>query len=586
MVKSFLILAVFDWPAFRKRIEVTTLELIDSRRLTGLNLQCPGPGAVTEVRFDEDEDAEVSLKAWSDALDVLLVELGWPSVERWVRRYDGGASLVIDAPLDALYAATEINEWAVACVQGKAPSPIGAAQSIRASVQDEANPALIALQKTAKEKGVPFVWDDDEVSLGLGRHSKTWPAQSLPAPDSVDWQARKRISFAYITGTNGKTTTTRMTMRILATAGISHAGTSTDGVIVNGVEVEQGDWTGPGAARLALRHPEVDLAVLETARGGLLRRGLVLEDCDAALITNVANDHLGEYGVLNVDDMAQVKGLVCEAVRANGARVLNADDPYLWKVGQRPGPPVVWFSRNPGDRLRPHLESGGTAWVQEDGTLFLCQEGTKIPVVAVNDIPACHKGRAAHNVENALAAAALSHALGVHIGPIGNALAQFAGDATDNPGRCNLLDLHGVQVLLDFGHNPHGLRAILRMARGLVDDTADGRLCITIGQAGDRSDEDLRALAEEVHAKDPQRVMLRETPGYERGRAVGEVTGILSDYLMEQGHDPTDISVHGNEVDAIQAALDWARPGDLVVHLVHIDRDAVRQVLTDWMLCG
>jgi cyanophycin synthetase len=582
MEKLSLILVVFGWPAFWKKIEVITLELIDSRRLTGLNLQSPGPGAVTEVGFDAKEDAEASLKAWSDALDVLLAELGWPSVVRWIRRYEGGASLVIEAPLDALYAATEMNEWAVAYVQGSASVLREATQSILASLQEEANPALIALQKTAKEQGVPFLWDDDEVSLGLGRHSKTWPAHGLPTPESVDWRAHKRISFAYITGTNGKTTTTRMTMRILAAAGISHAGTSTDGVIVNGVEVEQGDWTGPGAARLALRHPEVDLAVLETARGGLLRRGLVLEDCDAALITNVANDHLGEYGVLNVGDMAQVKGLVCQAVGAHGSRVLNADDPYLWKLGQCPGPPVVWFSLNPGDRLRQHLESGGTAWIQQDGTLFHCQGDSKVPVVDVNDIPACHKGRAEHNVENALAAAALSHALGVHLDPIGAALAQFAGDATDNPGRCNLLDLHGVQVLLDFGHNPHGLRAILRMARGLVDDTPNGRLCITIGQAGDRSDDDLRALAEEVHAKNPQRVMLRETPGYERGRAVGEVTGILRGYLLEQGHDPGEVSVHGNEVDAMQEALAWSRPGDLVVHLVHIERDGVHQVLRDW----
>lgn len=538
---------------------------------------------MTQVGFEPNEDVEASLKAWSDALDLLLAELGWPCVARWIRRYNGGASLVIDAPLDALYAATEINEWAVACVHGAAPNLKVASQTIEASLLEEANPALIALQAAAKEHGVPFVWDDDEVSLGLGRHSKTWPARALPAPESVDWSTHKRISFAYITGTNGKTTTTRMTMRILAAAGISHAGTSTDGVIVNGTEIEQGDWTGPGAARLALRHPEVDVAVLETARGGLLRRGLVLEDCDAALITNIANDHLGDYGILDLSDMAQAKGVVCKAVGAHGSRVLNADDPHLWKLGQRPGPPVVWFSLNPGDRLRPHLQSGGTAWIQEGGTLFLCRGDSKVPVVDVDDIPACHKGRAEHNVENALAAAALSHALGVDLDPIGDALAHFAGDATDNPGRCNLLVHHGVQILLDFGHNPHGLRAILRMAQGLVDDSPGGRLCITIGQAGDRSVDDLHALAAEVHARNPQRIMLRETPGYERGRAVGEVTGILGDYLLEHGHDPADVTVHENEMDAMQAALTWSRPGDLVVHLIHIDRDAIHQMLTNWV---
>jgi UDP-N-acetylmuramyl tripeptide synthase len=161
-------------------------------------------------------------------------------------------------------------------------------------------------------------------------------------------------------------------------------------------------------------------------------------------------------------------------------------------------------------------------------------------------------------------------------------LTRFAGDATDNPGRCNLFDLHGVQFLLDFGHNPHGLRAILKMARGLIDERPDGRLCITIGQAGDRSDDDLRGLAAVVHNTDPQRVLLREVPGYERGRERGEVTGILNDYLLEHGHSGTNVTTHNDEADTMKAALDWAQPGDLVVQLVHIDRDAVQEVLENW----
>jgi len=558
------------------------VELIDSRRLTGLNLQGPGPGAVTEVRFKTDEDVEAAVNSWSDALDTCLRALDWPPVARWVRLYSGGATLVIDAPLDALYAATEINEWAVGCVNGTAPALSDAIIAIRTSLNEEANPDLISLQDAALEHNVPFVWDDDEVSLGLGRHSQTWPAHTLPEPTSLNWNQFKRIPFAYITGTNGKTTTTRMTMSILSAAGIAHAGTSTDGVVVNGTEVEKGDWTGPGAARLALRHTDVDLAILETARGGLLRRGLVLEGCDASLITNIANDHLGDYGILSVSDMAQAKGIVCRAVRPDGYRVLNADDPHLWPLGHEEGPPVIWFSMTLGEHLHPHLKHGGIAWIREHGALVLCQGDQRTPVVEIDAIPACHRGRAEHNVENALAAAALAHALGVSQVHICAGLTKFAGDATDNPGRCNLFELHGVQFLLDFGHNPHGLRAILKMARGLIDERPDGRLCITIGQAGDRSDDDLRGLAEEVHNTDPQRVLLREVPGYERGRANGEVTGILNDYLIEHGHSKTNVTTHNDEADAMTAALQWAKPGDLVVQLVHIDRNAVQDVLDSW----
>ena len=153
---------------------------------------------------------------------------------------------------------------------------------------------------------------------------------------------RKEMFVVGITGTNGKTTSTRMTARILQTAGLRPGFTSSDGVVANGVQVERGDWTGPGAARCALRHPDVDIAVLETARGGLLRRGLVVDRCDGALITNIASDHLGEYGVHTESDMAEVKGLVCQAVRPDGRRVLNADDPLLWALGQQEGPRRAW----------------------------------------------------------------------------------------------------------------------------------------------------------------------------------------------------------------------------------------------------
>ena len=535
-----------------------------------------------EVRFGPGEDVGASLEAWSRAIDRLAQAVGRPAVQRWIRRYEGGASLVIDAPLDALYAATEINEWAVARTNGSAP-PLGeAVDATRASMAQEANPALIALQEAARERRVPFVWDDDEVSLGLGRRSRTWPARGLPSPESVEWDRLGSIPFAYVTGTNGKTTTTRMTLCILGAAGIAHAGTSTDGVVVNGTQVERGDWTGPGAARLALRHAEVDLAILETARGGLLRRGLVLDGCDAALITNIANDHLGDYGVLSVSDMARAKGVVCRAVRAGGRRVLNADDPLLWELGRQAGPSVLWFSLNPGARLETHLAGGGEAWIREGGALVLCRGESRTPVVDVDAIPACHRGRAEHNVENALAAAALAHGLGVALEHVRVGLTRFAGDSEDNPGRCNLVELHGVQILLDFGHNPHGLRAILRMARGLVDERPRGRLCVTIGQAGDRSDDDLRALADAVHEAKPRRVMLREVPGYERGREPGEVTELLDARLMDQGLERAAVSTHADEVDAMKAALAWARPDDLIVQLVHIDREAVQEVLNGW----
>jgi UDP-N-acetylmuramyl tripeptide synthase len=558
------------------------VELIDSRRLTGLNLQTPGPGAVAEVCLNEDDDIESVISAWSDALDTIFDALDWTHSKRWTRRYTGGLSLIIHAPLDALYAATEVNEWAVAKVMGVASPLTEILATVRASLSDEANPALLALQAAAHERDLPFVWDDDEVSVGLGRHSQTWPARSLPEPSQVDWESVRGIPYAYVTGTNGKTTTTRMTMHIASAAGVSHGGTSSDGVVINGDSIEEGDWTGPGAARLVLRHSTVDLALLETARGGLLRRGLVLDSCDAAVITNIADDHLGEYGVCSVEDMAEAKGIVCRAVRPGGYRILNADDPHLWTLGTSPGPDVIWFSLEPHEALRQHIAAGGRAWTLEGTHLTRWISSTPTQVLDCVDIPATHGGLARHNIANALAAASLADAVSIDLEAICRGLSSFGSKATDNPGRCNLSTRHGVRFLLDFGHNPHGVRAILGLAQGLKSESPTNRMVITIGQAGDRSNADLTALATAVADAGPDRVLVREIPGYERGRAPGEVSEIIVQGLEASGQNTSTISRHLNEADAMSHAVAWAKPGDLVVHLIHLERDAVRDVLDQW----
>lgn len=563
-----------------KKTEGKAVKILDSRRLTGKNFLSPRAGAVAEVRFESGEDAEQAVLAWSASLDRVLTALDWPDVPRWVRLYGDSASLVMDAPIDTLYAATEINEWAIADASGDAVPLTEAIESLRRSLADEVNGALLELQAAAEDRFLTFVWDDDVVSIGAGKSSKSWPMNALPAVDEVPWKELANIPTVYITGTNGKTTTTRMTASILRTAGWRTGCTSSDGVVVDGVEIERGDWTGPGAARRVLRHPDVDVAVLETARGGLLRRGLVVDSCHAALITNIADDHLGEYGIERVEDMARVKGLVCRAVGLQGRRILNADDALLRDLGEQWGAPVVWFSLGPRNAwLDTHLRKGGEAWVLEDGWLCRYQGMTATRVVPVGDIPATHGGAAQHNVANALGAAALTHSLGVDLDTVRQGLCQFEGSLQDNPGRCNLHDYNGIQLLLDFGHNPHGVRAMLTMARGLMVDRQNARLWVSLGQAGDRSDSDLNGLAEAVLESKPDQVSLREVAGYERGRQPGEVTGFLRRVLVENGQSPECIWHHEDEVAALKDALGWARPGDLVVHLVHIQRDAVQTLL-------
>lgn len=558
------------------------MRIQDSRRLTGLNLLSPRAGAVVEVQFEPGDAPEACIARWSEALDRVFEALGWGTMPRWTRCGDDTATLLFDAPLDALYAATEINEWAVAEVRGEASSLEALLATLKVSLAEEANDRMRALEVEAERRGLPFVWDDDWVSLGMGCRSAGWPTDGLPTCDEVPWDTLSAVPVAYVTGTNGKTTTTRMTARIVQASGRTSGATSSDGVVVNGVHIERGDWTGTGAARRVLRHHEVEVAVLETARGGMLRRGLVIDRCDAALITNVASDHLGEYGVDTVAEMARVKGLICRAVHAEGRRILNADDPLVRALGDAPGAPICWFSmEGVTDWLRPHLAAGGEAWVLEDGWLCAYSGHEVTRVVEARQIPATYGGAARHNIANALGAGALSQTLGASLEDVREGLLSFGLEATDNPGRCQLQEIDGVQLILDFGHNPHGVRAMLTMARAMMSERPDARLWVSIGQAGDRTDDDLLGLSQAIWEARPERVSFRDIAGYERGRAPREAALIMRDGLAALGHPAEGICMHDDEVHAIGDALSWARPGDLIVHLVHIRRDAVAAFLAD-----
>jgi cyanophycin synthetase len=557
------------------------MEIGDSRRLTGPNLQYTGPGAVAEVRFGSEDHVPALLDWWSEALDQILPIFGLENEPRFVRQYEGGAAIGFAAPVDHLYAATELNEWAIAWAKARAkqePTPDlqeGEARA-RAALAEELNPRLIALQREATARGLPFVWDDDLVSVGMGERSACWATNELPEVSAVNWDSLGWIPVVLVTGTNGKTTTSRLITRILKTAGYAVGSTSTDGVCVDEAVVESGDWTGPGAARMVLRRQDVSAAVLETARGGLLRRGIGVDQADGAVVTNVGDDHLGAYGVNSVPEMAHVKNLICSVVKDTGARVLNADDPELVQLGAVYDSPLVWWSvEAEHPTLRAHCAAGGEAWFAEKGMITRARGAERSAVVRVDAIPLTLGGAAVHNVSNALGAAAIAGSLGIEDAVIAEGLRSFGGSWKDNPGRCHRADVDGVQFLFDFGHNPHGIRAVLGMARRLLNQGPGGRLAVSVGQAGDRSDRDIINLAEALRTVEPELVLARDIPGYERGRAPGEVASLLRSQLLEGGTPEEGVQLCADEMDAVAKGLAWARPGDLIVTLVHLEREKV-----------
>jgi len=553
-----------------------------------------GPGAIAEVAFDAGEPAGPLLDAWRLALTAALTALGWP-VDLHIRQHDDGrghpgADLVFAAPPDHLYLATDINDWAIQAANttvrdgpavAAAGDPTRQLPAWREAIAREQQPRVAALRSAAAARDLPILADDDDLTIGHGRRGVTYPARLPPPPEAVPWDSLGRVPIALITGTNGKTTTARLLARIALKAGFTPGNTSTDGMSVAERPLEAGDWTGPSAARTVLRHPEVDLAVLEVARGGILRRGLGVDRCDAAAVLNVSADHLGEYGIHDLAAMATVKAVVGSIVAPHGRVVLGAESPPLVDLvarGHRFPAATAWFAQDEHHpTLTAHLASGGEAWfVSAAGRLTRGRGDHRDELVAIAELPFCFGGAASHNVRNALAAAALASALGLPDAAIVAGLRSFHASVSDNPGRANLAIVAGVQVFLDFAHNPDGIRSLHGLLTAL---RGPRRLLLGIGVAGDRSDETIRDLARAAHELAPDQVIVRDLEHYLRGREPGEVPTLLRDELIRQGHPAAAIATASDEVDLLRRGLAWAEPGDLVAILVHVERDEIQAEL-------
>jgi UDP-N-acetylmuramyl tripeptide synthase len=362
-----------------------------------------------------------------------------------------------------------------------------------------------------------------------------------------------RVPVALVTGSNGKTTTVRLVAAMLARAGHVVGFCCSDGVFIDGRRVERGDWSGPAGARRVLRDPRVTAAVLETARGGILRRGLACPRADAALITNIAEDHLGGYGIESLGDLAEVKLVVVQALRDAGTLVLNADDVLL--------------------RTTPHHHHGPIAWFKAD------EPPAVLPPPA--EMPLTLGGAARHNVSNLAGAAVLATLLGAPAHAIRAVASSFGAENDDNPGRLERFERGGVRIWIDYAHNPHGLGALLAAAAA---SRGTGRLGLLLGQAGDRDDDAIRALARTAWDAAPDRIVLKDLDGYLRGRERGDVPALLRAELLESGARAEQIDLATDETDGVRRLLAWARPGDLLVLPVHAleARERAIQLVQNW----
>jgi cyanophycin synthetase len=528
------------------------MKLVEVRELDGPNIFLLEPAMKVEFQIPSDREADdaaarLRLAAGTDGDD--LGSIWMALVDRLHEQAGLPSPNAVVTPLEA--------EDHVALAFGWTNRRIG--REIAVAIADLTLGEHVDLDPVVRELA------------SIGQH-----ADDDDRPEMIS-DAERRVPTLGITGTNGKTTTTRLISHIVQTARQRPGWCSTSGVFIDGVCVLDGDYTGPAGARRVLLDESVDVAVLETARGGILLRGLGYESNDVSVFINVSPDHLGLLGIHTVEGLARVKSTVIAVTKPEGYAILNAEDPLVWDLRGATQARVVAVAQQPhANVIEPHLMAGGAAMVILDGQ-FVWRDGQeKVWIVPVDEIPITYGGRATHMVENALCAAAAGIALGYSPEIVATALRTFASSAESNPGRLNAYRLNDAMVLLDYAHNEAGLSHLLRLARNLVE--GNGEVRAVIGAAGDRTDASIREISR-IAGELADSVYVRETARYLRGRASNAVLNQLYlEGLRSAGTQP--VAIYASELDAVKAAVNDSGPGDVVVSMSYEQGEASRA----WLL--
>ncbi len=573
----------------------------ESRRLTGANRDSAGPAVVLVPLGPAAADGAAHGR-WIAQVVSMCAALQWPPPLPRVRAHRMGVLLAFAAPPATLFTATEVNEWAWeraaaghllhagAGFDLAQPADEHAASHFAHRAALERSAPLARLAMAAEEHGLMFLQDDDTVSIGEGQGSVSYPRAALPLPMDVPWQRLHAVPKVMVTGSNGKTTTSRLLAAMAAAAGQTPGLCSTEGLVVNGHTVTPGDVAGPFGARAVLRHPDVTAAVLETARGGILRRGLAVPRADVAVVTNVSADHLGEHGVDSVEDIAEVKLVLAHAVREWGTLVLNGGDHTLLRVAASlPHSQAARWAMFALDFETAILQTvrhhGGATTGVRAGRLVLSLQGEETDLGAVQDMPLSLGGAATFNIENLAAAALAAALLGWPLAVVRTVLQTFGERQDDNPGRLQRFEYRGATVVLDYAHNPDGLQQLLLVARALLTpadaNRAPGRLGLLLGQAGNRDDQAITELAQVAADFAPACVVIKELPQMLRGRELGSVPALLERALLLAGLPPASLIQVADEEAAALELLAWAQQGDVVVLPLHTQavRDRVAEAL-------
>jgi cyanophycin synthetase len=537
------------------------LEVAIGRRRTWYGQRIPGRHALVRL------GASVPSKSWPDDIAGIVA---WA---RRLRRDHGEGSGGL-----AVHRSSDPGHWIVAWPWHGAERSHQIAEAAYALAERNVSPARRA-----------------HLTGGQSRLLERWAERigaARATPPAWIRDTDRRIPIVSISGTNGKSTVTRLITHILVLSG-RHVGTTTsDGVLVDERMVDPGDWTGPGGAAQILGRSDIQIAVLETARGGIVLRGVGYESNDVSVLTNVSSDHLDLQGIHTLPELAEVKATICRITQPDGWVVLNGDDRFVAAVARSVRARVALFStKSPRPAaISRHLQRGGRAYLVDEGEFVEVNGRRSTSIAPVTDVPIALAGLARHNVANALAAAAGARGLGATIDDVRHGLMDFKPSSERSPGRLNIFRLGSKVVIVDFAHNEAGVAAILDVAEGIAAGAAGRTAPITmiIGTAGDRPDDTLRGIGR-IAGKRAQRVAIKETLRYLRGRSRESVVGEILAGLRSVGVASADVHVYESETEALRAELSRngsaaaGRPeaGRVIVLMCHEEREEVFRALAN-----
>jgi cyanophycin synthetase len=549
---------------------VVKVEVAIGRRRTWYGQRSPGRHALVHL------GATVPARAWPGPIEELVA---------WIRRlradHEEGSRGV------EVHRSSDPGHWIITSPWVGAERARTIAEAALALTERDVSPARRARLTGSQERLVA-----------------RWSARIAEAratPPSWIRDADRRMPIVSITGTNGKSTVTRLITHILRVSGRRVGTTTSDGVLVDERLVEPGDWTGPGGAWQVLERSDLDVAVLETARGGLVLRGMGYESNDASVVTNVSSDHLDLQGIHTLPELAEVKSTVARATVEGGWAVLNADDPLVASMSRRIRANVAMFSiggARGAANIRRTVGAGGRGYLLRDGWLVEVdahsaaaeREGEPVEhqIVEVERVPITLGGLARHNVANALAASGAARGLGVTLADLREGLADFQPSSERSPGRLNLFRLGARIIIVDFAHNEAGVSAVLDVAEGIAGGAAGRAAPVTaiVGPAGVRPDDTLRGIGR-IAAQRAQRVAIKETLKYLRGRSRESIIGEILAGVASARRSTADVTVYDSETDALRGELarsDGGAKSDaprVIVLMCHEEREEVFALLAD-----